>query len=192
MNYWASTFISWDAQYDKSYWGAITAHQADSVVIEYNFIAGAERSGLFFRGDTCPGDSLGPGLNHSIKHNIIHGALGGVVNLPTYTFLQLDCVSFSYFTIFKTTNYGIYYQNLQSIILDSNVFVDNQIGIFTKVLGPHSLDHLTSNKTARITNSLFVGRSASFDCNRDVKPNDLNYLSADTMTSFGAGKISYK
>ena len=187
MNYWGSSFITWDALYDKTSWGAITAHAADSVVIEYNFIAGAERAGIFCRGDICPGDSLGPGLNHSIKYNTIHGSLCGVIHWPKYTFKQISCVAYSHFTIFKSTFYGIYYQNPQQLILDSNIMIDNQVSVFSMILGPSSTDHVPSNKTVQITNSLFVGRSSSFDCTRDVKPNDLNILSSDTMPSFGAG-----
>ena len=188
LNYWGSSFITWDAQYDKTFWGSITAHLADSVVIESNFIAGAERSGIFFRGDICPGESLGPGLNHSIKYNTIHGALGGVVHWPKYTFTHITCVSFSHYTIFKSTNYAIYYQNPHRLILDSNILIDNQVSIFAMVLGPSGLEHLTSNKTVEVTNTLFVGRSASFDCTRDVKPSNLNYLMAPLMVSYGAGK----
>ena len=190
MNYWASSFITWDAQFDATYWGAIDAHNADSAVIENNFIAGAERSGLLYKGDTCSGESVGSGKIHSIKNNIIHGALAGVVIFPSYFFTTITCVSISNFTVFKSAHWGIYYQNPYRVILDSNILVDNQVSVFTMVDGPRSLDHATSNKTVKVTNSLFVGRSSSFDCIRDVKPSDLNFVSAITIPAFGAGNTA--
>ena len=95
MNYWGSTFVPWEAQYafisiynlkfiisiwinflfsinryDLTYWGAIDAHAADSIVMEGNFVSGAQRSGILFRGGLCPGvASIGGGMNHSVKNN---------------------------------------------------------------------------------------------------------------------------
>jgi hypothetical protein len=51
----------------EEYYGAIDVTEADSVVLEDNFVAGAQRLGYNFRGDVCPGKSVGSGYNHSIK-----------------------------------------------------------------------------------------------------------------------------
>ena len=187
MNYWASSFISWEAEFDLTYWGAIDAHNADSVVIENNFIAGAERCGLNYKGDTCAGDSVGFGLNNSIINNIIHGALAGVTVFPTNSFLNISCLSISNFTVYKSSHWGIYYQGDKSLIMDSNNLIDNQVNIFTMIHGPSSLTHSASSKNVQLRNSLIVGRSSSFDCTRDVKPSDLNFLQANAINAFGAG-----
>ena len=185
MNYWASSFKIDEAPFDNTYPGAIDAHNADSAVIENNFIAGAERAGLFYKGDACPGNSVG--WSHSIKNNTIHAALAGVVILPKYYFGQLWCVLISNFTVYKSSHWGIYYQGYQSLIADSNILIENQVNIFTIVFDPESVLHLTSNKNVQISNSLIVGRTNTFDCDRDVKPNDLNYQQATTIRAFGAG-----
>ena len=187
MNHWASTFIQWEAPFDRTYWGAVDAHMADSVVIENNFIAGAERTGLLYKGGLCAGASIGVGMNHSIKNNTIHGALGGVTVFPDYSYGQLSCVSVSTFTIFKCAHFGIYYQNPQSVIADANVYIDNQVNVYLKVIEPSPLDHTLSQKTSQVTNSLFIGRSSTFDCDYDQKPSDFNFLNADTITAYGAG-----
>ena len=187
MNHWAPSFVISDAPFDKTYWGAISAHHADSAVIENNFIAGAERCGILYKGDVCAGQTLGSGMTHSIKNNIIYGALGGVVILPTYSFSKLTCVSINSFSVYKSSHWGIYYQGVQSIIVDSNILIDNQVNVFTMVIQPSSLNHIPSTKTAQIKNSIIMGRSSSFDCTRDVKPKDLNFREALAITSFGAG-----
>ena len=187
LNRWASSFLPWEAPFDFFYWGAISFYEADSIVLEGNFIAGAERMGVFYKGDVCPGDSLGPGKNHSIKDNTIYGTLGGVAMLPAYYFENLTCIKISGFTIFKSSHYGIYYQSYASLIVDSNVLIDNQINVFSMVIAPPGLSHLTSNKTILVQNSLIVGRSLKYDCDKDIKPDDLNFQYATTITAYGAG-----
>ena len=186
LNYWASSFLTWEAPFDKWYFGAITFIEADSIVLEGNFIAGAERSGVYWRGDLCPGYSMSP-MNHSIKGNTIYSALSGVTMLPTYYYSNLNCIKIGGFTIFKCSHYGIYYQSYAALILDSNTLIDNQIGAFYMVLGPKGLEHQAANKTIIVQNSLVVGRSLQYSCEKDIKPDDLNYVQADTITAYGAG-----
>jgi len=188
MNYWASWFLPWQAPFDVTYWGAIDAHKADSIVMENNFVAGAQRSGILFKGGLCPGvASIGTGMNHSIQNNIVHSALAGVSIYPDYTYEQLDCVSMSGFTVFKAVHWGIYYQNTQRIVMDSNILVDNQVGVFSNILIPNMLSHEPTSKTLQIRNSIFIGRSTSFNCSTDTKPNDFNSLWATKIVAFGAG-----
>ena len=193
MNYWGSTFISWEAPFDITYWGAICAHNADSVVIENNFIGGAQRSGIFYKGGLCPNTSSigvtdsGVHMNHSIQNNIVHSALSGVSVFPIYTFENLSCVSISGFTIFKSTHWGIYYQNPPSVFMENNILVDNQVGVISFVIEPNANTHELSGKDFQIRNSIFIGRSSSFDCERDVKPSDFNSQWATSIVAFGSG-----
>ena len=187
LNYWASTFLTWEAPFDKFYWGALDVSEADSVVMENNFVAGAERIGVFFKGDVCAGGTLGSGKNHSIKNNIVYSSLGGVVILPTQFFPGLTCVRISGFTVFKSSHWGIYYQGFASVIVDSNTLIDNQVNVFTFVFSPSILNHETTNKTARVKDTAIVGRSSQFNCSSDTKPNDLNLNQATTITAYGAG-----
>ena len=185
LNYWSSTFITWEAKLNAIYfWGAIDVHDADSVVLEDNYVAGAERIGIFFKGDACAPGLFDPSMNHSIKNNVVVGAMGGVVILPTFFFANLTCIRISGFTVFKSMYWGIYYQGPQSIIIDSNVLVDNQVNVYALVIKPNILLHQMSNKTYLLTNSLIVGKSSTFDCEADIWPSDTNTLFARSITSF--------
>jgi hypothetical protein len=182
--------------------GAIELTEADSVILEDNFVAGAQLIGINYRGSLCDTNTpLAPGYNHSIKRNTVYGALSGVVILPmppiiaTPRLWLAGCIRISEFTIFKSTYWGIYYQGYGSVIIDSNILVDNQVNIFTFIYLPNSLDHEVGNKKAIISNSIIVGQSLSFDCVNDLnidsylkpKPKfDLQF----PMASFGSG-INY-
>jgi hypothetical protein len=183
-NFWASTFITWEADFDKEYWGAIDVHLADSVVLENNFVAGAERVGIYLKGDLCPGDSLGKNYNHSIRNNTVYSSLAGVAVLPGFTYSpNLTCVTIRNFTIFKASHYGIYYQNPLSIFIDSNVLVDNQVNIFLMVIQPPLLAHEMAYKKMVVNKAVIVGESSSFNCTNDSKPNDLNFQHATSITA---------
>ncbi|CAF0710276.1 unnamed protein product [Brachionus calyciflorus] len=186
-NYWASSFITWEAKYDKTYWGAIDAHLADSIILEDNFIAGSERVGLFYKGDIC--DNYTFPYNHSIKNNIIYSTLSGVTILPDF-YYNVPCLKISGFSIFKSSHWGIYYQAPVTLSIESNILVDNQINIFTQVLGPNILNHEMSNKKIFIKNNLIVGQSVGFNCQTDIKSNDLNFNEASSIRVYTAGPNS--
>lgn len=185
--YWASTFITWEAEFNTEYWGAISAFAADSFVLEDNLITGSERLGVFYKGDVCDGEYLTVGMNHSIKNNSVHSTMAGVVILPTFSYPDLKCIKISSFTIFKSMHWGIYYQGTQSLLVESNKLIDNFVGVFSMVYDPSAVSHIKSDKWYTVRNSLVVGRSIEFDCIKDIRPNDTNYLSAKKIVSYGAG-----
>ena len=187
MTYWATWFVPYDAQYDFNYFGGVTAHMADSAVIEHNFIAGAQRSGIFYKGDVCAGQSIGSNMNHSIKYNTLHSCLIGLNVFPDTSFNQLTCISLSKTIVYKSAFYGVYYQNPWTVEIDSMLLVDNQVGVVAFALGPSSLSHRTSTKNVKITNSVFVGRSSSFNCTTDVMPYDFNFNQSHGMQTPSAG-----
>lgn len=58
-NVWGCNFYKNQAASDLyGYYGAIDASEADSAIVEDNFVAGAERIGINVRGDLCAGDKL--------------------------------------------------------------------------------------------------------------------------------------
>ncbi len=187
MNYWASSFVPWQAPFDKEYWGAIDVHIADSAVIENNFVAGAERVGIMLRGSPCAGYSLGRNILHSIKNNTVYGALAGAAILPLFVYTEISCLEMSNFIIYKSTHYGIYYQGPASFVSDSNILIDNQINIMAIVYRPSLLTHEYVEKKYLVKNSLIVGQSPSFNCEKDRKPDDLNFQEAFGIRAFGAG-----
>ncbi len=104
-------------------------------------------------------------MNHSIKNNVVVGALAGVVILPTWSFTAFSCLRISSFTVFKSSHYGIYYQAGSSVTMDSNILVDNQVNVIAKVIRPSILEHTVSGKVYNLKNSLIVGVTWS-DFNR--------------------------
>jgi hypothetical protein len=155
-------------------------------VLEGNMVAGAERVGILLKGDLCEGSSLGAQYKHSILNNTVYSSLAGVVTFPDYG-LTLPCIRLRNFTVFKSSHWGIYYQKSSSLILESNVLVDNQINLFGIVIEPSPLTHEVASKSMVVRNSIIVGQSLSFDCLRDVKPDDLNFKLATSITAIGAG-----
>ena len=194
LTFWSSTFVKNDYMFNGNYLGAIDVSQAASVVLENNYVAGAERIGINFRGDSCvPSSSVASfdNMTHSIRNNIVVGALGGVVILPDSGFsaLELDCVKISSFVVFKSSYWGIYYQGEQRVIVDSNTLVDNQVNVFAMVTGPSILDHTLSNKTYVLQNTLVVGRSSTFDCAKDLKQQNMDVLLASGKADSGSKDV---
>ena len=195
MNYWYGTICPWQAHLDKKFWGAINLIEADSYVLENNFVAGAERIGIYYRGDLCPGVQMtNRNFNQSVKGNTVIGALAGVAIFPLSrevdgdSFLaNMECIRVSGFSIFKSVYWGIYLQVQASLLIDSNILGDNQVNLFTFVIRPSSLGHTFGNKRVDVKNNLIIGQSPPFNCTTDIKPDDLNINSASSAVAFGAG-----
>ncbi|RMZ97180.1 fibrocystin-L, partial [Brachionus plicatilis] len=164
------------------------AHLAKSVVLEDNFISGVERLGLFYKAEACDhlNETVGVGMNNSIRGNTIYSTLAGVVLLPDFYHENLTCVKIAGFTIYKAMHWGIYYQGPQSVVLDGNKLIDNFVGAFTFVIKPPPILHQLTNKFYTNKNSLIVGQSKDFNCETDERTFDLNYNSAVRIQTFGA------
>jgi len=190
---WVGSILPWTADLDIKYLGAVNLDEADTYVLEDNYIAGADRIGILYRGDLCQGEKIINGWNNSVKGNTVVAALAGIAIFPSLPLvadnylLELDCVRISGFTIFKSSHWGIYYQGKGSVMIDSNIVADNQINIFTFVIKPSSVNHEVGGKVATIQNNLIIGQSPTFNCSTDVKPSDQNFLKAATIQSFGSG-----
>ncbi len=192
LNRWSSSLVTKNAPFDKEFPGAIDVHQADSAVVEDNFIAGVERIGLLYRGAACADETVGANLMNSISGNTIYGSMFGVVILAFYTPFNLDCIQMSGFTVYKAFSAGIYYQWSSNVIVSSNVLVDNQMNIFTQVFGPPALTHISENKYMQIENNLLVGTSPGFNCNDVVDQSSVNMQFGSTglgYTTLSGGKI---
>jgi hypothetical protein len=188
LNYWPGTFVPWQAEFLLDYFGAIDVRNSQSVILENNYVAGSERVGIHYRGDVCYNEMPSP-MKHSIQNNIVVGTLAGVAILPIWGYTQFNCSKISKFTIFKSVHYGIYYQNKPSVIVDSNILVDNQINVLLKVIDPPVLEHIISRKTMVVKNSLIVGKTDSFDCLNDIYPENVNTKWAKTIRAYFAGNL---
>jgi hypothetical protein len=150
-------------------------------------VAGAERVGISFKGDVCPGETISAGKNHSVKSNIVYSSLAGVTLFSGSFLPKTTCVRVSGFTVFKSSHWGLYLNTPLSLLIEANTLIENQVGVFPFVIFPKSTDHDASNKTIVVQNNVIVGRTPQFNCDRDVKPDDMNANLAELMYSYGAG-----
>lgn len=155
----------------ESKWEAgIEAMLATDLVMHGNLVTGSERIAYHVVPMDCE-DHSGRYSNNKAFAN-----LQGVVVLPEDQ-LRLDsmCAKLANFTTWKTHDFGFYYQNVLNFVAENNVFIENQNGLLTMVLGPSASGHVFANKTVDVLDSIFIGRTSSFDCIKDISPTNLNF-----------------
>lgn len=158
----------------------IEAMEATHLTLQGNLVTGSERIGYHVPPIECSYSS------DRYSNNRAFANLNGVVTLPEDEFeLSENCAKYTGFTVWKSHDYGIYYQNSIDYVADNNIMVENQNGLIAFMVGPSAVGHQFANKRMTITNNLFVGQTSSFDCSVDVTPsNDDNYaLSANARPS---------
>ena len=94
----------------------------------------------------------------------------------------LNCLRISGFKVFKSSMFGILYKTLPEVLIDNNIVIDSQVGVFAYIVEISSLTHLVGNKTAKIENNLIVGQSQTYTCQDDllipIFPDNPHYLGA--------------
>ncbi|KAG7317211.1 hypothetical protein KOW79_019509 [Hemibagrus wyckioides] len=159
-----TTNINWPA--------AIEANMGTNVVLQGNTVAGYERVGFRINGEPCPGSS-NPVAQW--QQNEAHGGLYGVYmnedGLP-------GCSQIQGFNVWKSFDYGIYFQVYMSIVVSNVTLADNGMGIMPLIYEPPSSSHEYSNKTVLIKDSLIVGSSPNFNCSDALRTNDVNIASS--------------
>ncbi|XP_060573258.1 fibrocystin-L-like isoform X2 [Ruditapes philippinarum] len=157
--------------YDFESESGIEAMTSSDLVLQGNLVTGSERIAFHVPPQDCD-DTSDRYKNNKAYANV----LGGFVVEFRDVLKQTDCAQMSGHTVWKTHDYGIYYQNDPSFLAQNNILIENTNGLFPIVLKPHSLSHVFANKTMQVRNTLFVGETSSFDCQNDVTPkNDDNY-----------------
>ena len=99
-----------------------------------------------------------------------------------------DCTRIAKFLVFKSSAYAIYYQGSNSFLANNNILVENQIGVFSIIIGPSSLLHVDGGKRCSVEDSLIIGQSpysAGLNCGVDA---DLRRTDTGRMNAFAAGK----
>lgn len=143
------------------YNGAISALEATNLVLVGNRVSGSER--LAYAVPLIPCSTL---QSDWYSNNVARSSLIGVGTLPTDPVTH-SCNRISGFTAVKCSDFGIYYQNSDSVIIEDVVVADNQMGIFPMVVTPASLGHAYADKTITLKNSKVIGTTSSFDCSSD-------------------------
>jgi hypothetical protein len=128
--------------------------------ILHNVAAGSERAGFSGPGTDC-------GNREIFRGNEAHSSLAGF----WFDFYAVgtnlrSCLSVSNFTAWKIFQYAVYGELMAGnrFELSELSISDAVIGVGLKVLGGDAIKHVPLNKTAVISNSLFVGSSLNGNC----------------------------
>lgn len=149
----------------------LASGSASGLVLKNNLVTGSERFAYHVPPQDCDDES------DLMNNNKAYGnVVGGPVVTPHDVLSQTDCAKISGYTVWKTFDYGVYYQNRPSIIFDNILSIDNRNGLFPIVIEPDSVQHLYADKFVQVQGSTFVGQTDSVECDIDVAPeNDDNY-----------------
>ncbi|KAJ8273405.1 hypothetical protein GJAV_G00101260 [Gymnothorax javanicus] len=143
---------------------AIEVNQGRNVVLQDNIVAGYERVGFRIDGEPCA-----EGMWYQNE------AHGGLIGLYMNKDGQVLCSLIQNFTIWRSFDYGIYFQVTMSVQVRSVNLIDNGMGIFSIVFTPNAVSHLYSNKTVHVQDSLIVGSSPNFNCSLSL-PSSATYM----------------
>uniref|UniRef100_A0AAY5ETB4 Polycystic kidney and hepatic disease 1 (autosomal recessive)-like 1 n=1 Tax=Electrophorus electricus TaxID=8005 RepID=A0AAY5ETB4_ELEEL len=163
MTLWPGSYNGRQDTFNFNWNAAIEANTGTNVVLQGNTVAGYERVGFSIDGEPCPG-TFSPVAQW--QENEAHGGLFGIYmnndGLP-------GCVQIQDFTVWRSFDFGIYFQVSMSVLISNVTLVDNGMGIMPLIYGPSAVTHEYSNKT--VTNALIVGSSPNFNCS-DRQPLD--------------------
>ncbi|CAL8298854.1 unnamed protein product [Lota lota] len=167
---WTGSYQGREETSNYEWNAAIEVSEGTNVVLQHNIVAGFERVGYRIDGEPCPGS---PSSNEAWQQNEAHGGLYGVYmnkdGLP-------GCSLIRRFTVWKSYDYGIYFQTPASVIVAEVTLADNGLGLMPLVYLPPSLSHAYADKTISVRDSLVVGTSPGFNCSDSVPMEDFNIL----------------
>ncbi|XP_025757857.1 PKHD1 like 1, tandem duplicate 1 isoform X2 [Oreochromis niloticus] len=168
MTLWPGSYQGREEPFNFDWNAAIEVSEGTNVVLQHNIVAGYERVAYRIDGEPCPGYIND---NEAWIHNEAHGGLFGV-------YLNNDglpgCSHIQGFFVWRSFDYGIYFQTIVNVMVSNVTLVDNGMGIMPMIYGPPSLSHEFANKTVLIQNSLIVGSSPSFNCSDTLSNIDFN------------------
>ncbi|XP_061110160.1 fibrocystin-L-like isoform X2 [Conger conger] len=162
MSLWPGSYQGRVETFNFEWNAAIEVNEGSNAVLQGNIVAGFERAGFRIDGEPCSGMGSPVEMWHQ---NEAHGGLYGVYlnrdGLPNCTLIQG-------FTIWRSFDFGIYFQVTMSVQVHNVTLVDNGMGILPMIYTPPSLSHQYSNKTVQVKDALIVGSSPQFDCSQTL------------------------
>ncbi|XP_038580507.1 PKHD1 like 1, tandem duplicate 1 [Micropterus salmoides] len=168
MTLWPGSYQDREEPFNLAWNAAIEVNEGTNVVLQNNIVAGYERVAYRIDGEPCPGYFNG---NQKWINNEAHGGLFGV-------YLNKDglpgCSLIQDFFIWRSFDYGIYFQTITDVVVSNVTLVDNGMGIMPLIFAPPSLSHAYADKTVTIQNALIVGSSPSFNCSDTLPSTDFN------------------
>ncbi|XP_078617867.1 fibrocystin-L-like isoform X2 [Branchiostoma floridae x Branchiostoma japonicum] len=159
LNIWTGSYNGRTEENNVDWDAAIEVHNGRGIVLQGNRVAGAEKAGYTIDGEPCTGNTA-----EAWSDNEVHGVLVGVWSLKE---CFPPCAKVRGFYVWKAFDFGIYFQSQCNLELEGNTIADSRLGIFHMVIGPSALTHVAVNNYVQMENSLFIGRSEGFDCDRD-------------------------
>ena len=172
---WTGSYNGRAEEFNWRFEAGIDIYDAEDVQLEGNYVVGSEKAGYKLSGDACV--ASGRPVYNEIKSNMAAVNLMGIALLPTYKSKREDCNMFSGFKLWKNIDYGMYYNNENSFLLSGSVLADNQVDLFSMMIGPSALGHICEHKTAEVTQSVVIGRTSSMDCSEEKPSDTMSYYS---------------
>ncbi|CAF3595884.1 unnamed protein product [Rotaria sordida] len=177
--YWLGTGqIPSVAEFNFNNDGAIMSRDVNSVRLLDNMVAGVERLAYRIHGESCGGSDIyvPPNITNEYWNNEAHSAMSGVNVLPVDKGFIYDrkCVLIKGFKVYKAWYYGFYINSPRNITISSCSSIDSHVGIFTYILGPSALSHVSIASRVNINDSIVIGSITSQDCNDKIDSNSIN------------------
>ncbi|XP_041664378.1 fibrocystin-L-like [Cheilinus undulatus] len=170
---WPGSYQDREEEFNFDFTACIKVSEGTNAVLQHNIVAGYERVAYRIDGEPCPGtkNEVGSWLNNEAHSGMFAGVFMDKDGLP-------GCSLISNFFIWRTFDYGIFFQTFSSVIIHNATLVDNGMGIMPLIYGPPSLAHKMADKYASVKNSMFVGSSINFDCSDTLPSSDFNVRSS--------------
>ncbi|KAJ8389419.1 hypothetical protein AAFF_G00119570 [Aldrovandia affinis] len=174
MSIWPGSYQDREEAFNFEWNAAIEVHEGRNVVLQDNIVAGFERVAYRIDGEPCQGM---PNPVEMWHQNEAHGGLYGV-------YMNKDghrhCSLIQGFTIWRSFDFGIYFQVVMSVQVHNVSLIDNGMGILPIIFTPPSLSHQYSNKTVHVQDALIVGSSPGFNCTQGLSSSDANIRLSDS------------
>ncbi|KPP78019.1 fibrocystin-L-like, partial [Scleropages formosus] len=168
LSVWPGAYQDREEAFNFQWNAAIEVNEGRNVILQDNTVAGYERVGYRINGEPCPGTL---NIAEHWHTNEAHGGLYGVYmnkdGLATCSLIQG-------FYIWRSFDYGVYFQVSMNVEVSNITLVDNGMGISSYIYSPPSVYHLYSNKHVHIQDALIVGTSPNLNCSEVLSSSDTN------------------
>ncbi|XP_068431576.1 PKHD1 like 1, tandem duplicate 1 [Clinocottus analis] len=158
MTLWPGSYQDRKEDFNFDWNAAIEVNEGTNVVLQNNIVAGYERVAYRIDGEPCP-DAMNK--NEKWMQNEAHGGLFGVYMNKDG---QPGCSLVRGFFVWRSFDYGIYFQTVMSVIVSNVTLVENGMGVMPIVYAPPSLAHAYADKYVKVQGAVIVGSSPRFDC----------------------------
>ncbi|KAK7468036.1 hypothetical protein BaRGS_00036740, partial [Batillaria attramentaria] len=162
LTIWPGAYQDREESFNFEFDGAIDAMDATGLILRNNIVAGSERMGYHTAAQECTttGRDVWSG-------NEAHSCLFGTGLLPRDTPISSTCTMWAGYTLWKNADSGVYVQTGANQVFKDIISVDNAVGLASFNLGPAALSHQYQDKRVDVQDSVFTGRTSTYDCTLD-------------------------